>query len=267
MGYNSPADSGDTAAGGEVRMRIVLVAMAVFASASALAQTSAVEQKITAAVQGDIRTAEETARDENRKPLETLTFFGLQDDMRVVELLPGGGWYTKILAPVLREKGTLYVAIATSNVAGDLLTQPGFDRVKVLDIGVAPERTGPFGTNSIAPFDFGVTDVDLVLTFRNVHNFTPEGRTNVNTAVYRALRSGGHFGIVDHSRRHMEPMTAENRRRADVVEIMKEVLAAGFEFVDYSDLHYRPDDELRYEVGRHTVTGNTDRFTLLFRKP
>jgi predicted methyltransferase len=65
----------------------------------------------------------------------------------------------------------------------------------------------------------------------------------------------------------MEPMTAENRRRADVVEIMKEVLAAGFEFVDYSDLHYRPDDELRYEVGRHTVTGNTDRFTLLFRKP
>jgi predicted methyltransferase len=65
----------------------------------------------------------------------------------------------------------------------------------------------------------------------------------------------------------MEPMTAENRRRADVVEIMKEVLAAGCEFVDYSDLHYRPDDELRYEVGRHTVTGNTDRFTLLFRKP
>jgi hypothetical protein len=65
----------------------------------------------------------------------------------------------------------------------------------------------------------------------------------------------------------MEPMTAENRRRADVVEIMKEVLAAGFEFVDYSDLHYRPDDELRYEVGRHTVTGNTHRFTLLYRKP
>jgi predicted methyltransferase len=65
----------------------------------------------------------------------------------------------------------------------------------------------------------------------------------------------------------MEPMTNENRRRADVVQIMKEVLAAGFEFVDYSDIHYRPDDELRYEVGRKSVTGNTDRFTLLFRKP
>ena len=55
--------------------------------------------------------------------------------------------------------------------------------------------------------------------------------------------------------------------RADVVEIIGEVLQAGFELVDYSDLHYRPDDELRYEVGRKSVTGNSDRFTLLFRKP
>lgn len=248
-------------------MRIVLVVISVLAGAGALAQTSALEQKITDAMQGESRPVEETARDENRKPLETLTFFGLEDDMRVLELLPGGGWYTRILAPVLRDNGELYVAIGTGNVAGNLLTRPGFDHVEVLEIGAAPERTGPFGTNHIAPFDFGVTDLDLVLTFRNMHNFTPEGRANINTAVFRALRSGGHFGVVDHSRRHMEPMTAENRRRADVVEIMKEVLAAGFEFVDYSDLHYRPDDELRYEVGRHTVTGNTDRFTLLFRKP
>jgi predicted methyltransferase len=65
----------------------------------------------------------------------------------------------------------------------------------------------------------------------------------------------------------MEPMTRENRRRADVVQMIREVQAAGFELVDYSDLHYRPDDELRFEVGRATVTGNTDRFTLLFQKP
>ena len=65
----------------------------------------------------------------------------------------------------------------------------------------------------------------------------------------------------------MEPMTGENRRRADPVQIIHEALAAGFKFVDFSDLHYRADDELRFEVGRKTVTGNTDRFTLLFRKP
>ena len=242
-------------------------AVTILLAATAAAQTSRVSDKITAAMQGGIRTAEEVARDENRKPLETLSFFGLEDDMRVLELVPGGGWYTKILAPVLRENGELFVAIGTDGVRQELLTQSGFDHVEVLDIGVAPERTGPFNTSFIAPFDFGVTDIDLALTFRNMHNFTPEGRANINAAVFRALRSGGHYGVVDHSRRHMEPMTAENRRRADAVQIIREAVAAGFEFVDYSDLHYRPDDELRYEVGRHTVTGNTDRFTLLFRKP
>ena len=65
----------------------------------------------------------------------------------------------------------------------------------------------------------------------------------------------------------MEPMTSENRRRADPVQIIQELMDADFEFVDFADLHYRPDDELRFEVGRKTVTGNTDRFTMLFRKP
>ena len=65
----------------------------------------------------------------------------------------------------------------------------------------------------------------------------------------------------------MEPPNNENRRRADPVMIIKELLDIGFEFVDYSDLHYRADDELEYEVGRRSVSGNTDRFTLLFRKP
>jgi len=65
----------------------------------------------------------------------------------------------------------------------------------------------------------------------------------------------------------MQPMTNEVWRRADPVEIIKELLDIGFEFVDFSGLHYKPDDELRYEVGRKSVTGNTDRFTFLFRKP
>ncbi|HZW58693.1 MAG TPA: hypothetical protein VFE85_00250 [Woeseiaceae bacterium] len=234
---------------------------------AAAATDEATLQKIQAAMQSGIRSAAEVARDDNRKPVETLSFFGFEDDMRVLELLPGGGWYTKLLAPVLRDKGKLYVSIGTDNVRDKLLTEADFSDVQLLDIGVAPERSGPFNTSFIAPFDFGVRDLDMVVTFRNMHNFTPEGRANINDATFKALKSGGLFGVIDHSRRHMEPMTAENRRRSDVVEIIREVQAAGFELVDYSDLHYRPDDELRYEVGRHTVTGNTDRFTLLFRKP
>jgi predicted methyltransferase len=248
-------------------MRILFVCIIAGLSLNVLAQDDSVAAKIRAAMAGDVRSEADVARDRNRKPVETLQFFQLSDDMRVLELIPGGGWYTKILAPVLRDNGALYVAIGTDNVRDNLLPQPGFDHINIIDIGVDSERSGPFGTRNIASFDFGVSDIDLAVTFRNMHNYTPAGRANINAAVFDALRHGGLYGVIDHSLRHMEPMTAENRRRADVVQIIKEVQAAGFELVDYSDLHYRPDDELRYEVGRATVTGNTDRFTLLFRKP
>jgi predicted methyltransferase len=233
-------------------MRILFVCIIAVLNLNAFAQDDGVAAKIRAAMAGEVRTEADVARDRNRKPVETLQFFQLSDDMRVLELIPGGGWYTKILAPVLRENGELYV---------------GFDHVNVIDIDVESERTGPFRTRDIASFDFGVSDIDLVVTFRNMHNYTSAGRASVNAAVFAALRPGGLYGVIDHSLRHMEPMTAENRRRTDVVQIIKEVQAAGFELLDYSDLHYRPDDELRYEVGRATVTGNTDRYTLLFRKP
>ncbi|MEQ8204818.1 MAG: methyltransferase, partial [Woeseia sp.] len=72
------------------------------------------EQKVRDAMTSPIRAEAEIARDANRKPVETLAFFGLKDDMRVLELLPGGGWYTKLLAPVLRDKGELYVSIGTN---------------------------------------------------------------------------------------------------------------------------------------------------------
>lgn len=248
-------------------MRFLAIAMLALGGLAATAQQPDVKDKIMAAMADDLRTEAEVERDRNRMPVETLGFFGLKDDMRVLELLPGGGWYTKILAPTLRENGELYVAIGTGRVQRDLLSMDGFEHVQVLDIGVGLERDGPFRTNNIAAFEFGVSDIDLAVTFRNVHNFTPEARGNMNAAVYKALKSGGLFGVVDHTKRHMEPMTAENRRRADPVQIIHEVTSAGFEFVDFADLHYRADDELRFEVGRKTVTGNTDRFTLLFRKP
>lgn len=248
-------------------VRFIAGSLLLIMSFSAFAQDTVVEDKIKAAMAADIRSEAEVLRDRNRKPVETLAFFQLRDDMRVLELLPGGGWYTKIIAPVVKDNGEMYVAIGVNNVRDNLVTQPGFDHINAIDIGVEMQRDGPFGSNNIAPFSFGVTDLDLVVTFRNMHNFTEDGRNNVNAAVYNSLSSGGLYGVIDHSRRHMQEMSSENRRRVDVVQIIKEVEAAGFEFVDWSDLHYRPDDELRYEVGRATVTGNTDRFTLLFRKP
>jgi len=100
-----------------------------------------------------------------------------------------------------------------------------------------------------------------------LHNFTAEGRAIINEQAFKSLKSGGLYGVVDHTQRHMESMSNESRRRLDPVLMIKEIQAAGFVMVDYSDLHFKPDDELRYEVGRKSVTGNTDRFTILFRKP
>ena len=115
--------------------------------------------------------------------------------------------------------------------------------------------------------DLGVENVDMVLTFRNYHNFDMTSRTAVNNSVFKALKSGGSYALVDHTQRHMQKSESENRRRFDPVQAIKEIEATGFEFVDYSDLHYKADDELIYEVGRKSVTGNTDRWTLKFRKP
>ena len=136
----------------------------------------------------------------------------------------------------------------------------------MLDLSAAMLKTDRFAYMDMQPVDFGVKDVDLALTFRNLHNLTPDARSELYKATYKALKDGGKFGVVDHTRRHMAPMTDESWRRLDPVQVIKEVTAAGFRLVDYLRLHYKPDDELRYEVGRKSVTGNTDRFTLLFVK-
>ena len=237
-------------------------------SAFAASDFTGTEEKIQMALKDERRTSADTARDKNRKPLETLKFFGIRDDMKVLELLPGGGWYTKILAPVLEEKGKLYISIGAERTGEALADKQGFSALEVIPFDSANfSRKEGERKATVPELSFGVKNLDMVLTFRNMHNFTTEGRANINQATYDALKSGGLFGVVDHTRRHMQSEGGENWRRIDPVEVIKEVEATGFEFVDYSTMHYRADDELKYEVGRRSVSGNTDRFTFLFRKP
>jgi len=249
---------------------VFLFGSVLLLAAAALAQPqnpTPFQQRVIAAMQGEIRTAEERARDANRMPAEVLEFFRMREDMRVIEILPAGGWYTKILAPVLKENGRLYVthppgfyADAFERVAG----LPGLEEVEEIGWGAAGGGSGgPFGPSG--PWD--VEPVDLVLTFRNYHNFTPADRATVNQSTFDALKPGGYYGIVDHTRRHMEPDGRENGRRVDPVLTIKEIEDAGFDFVDFSSLLYRAADELLYEVGNPEVSGQTDRYTLLFRKP
>ena len=247
---------------------VVALLVALMPGTPALAaEYDAVKAKLETAMASDIRTSDETERDSNRMPVETLEFFGLRDNMKVVELFPGGGWYTKLLAPVLAENGEFYIAFGTSRAQSALEGKPGFEKMQVTATDAVIGRAEGARFYSASNTDLGVSNVDMVLTFRNYHNFDAASRAALNSSVFKALKSGGIYALVDHTRRHMQGDNDENRRRLDPVLAIKEILAAGFEFVDFSDLHYRPDDELVYEVGRKTVTGNTDRWTLMFRKP
>ncbi len=247
-------------------MRFLIALVLIFAASFALAAND-IDTKVAGALAAESRPQEDRDRDRNRRPLLTLKFFGMKDDMRVLELIPGGGWYTRVLAPVLAENGKLYVAIGTDRVRKNVLGQPGFEKVEALDTTDNLHRPKGSRHYLVDDFDFGLTRLDMVLTFRNLHNFDAAGRATINKQVFKALKSGGLYGVVDHTRRHMEADNRENRRRLDPVLAIKEILDEGFELVEYSPLHYRADDELEYEVGRRSVTGNTDRFTLLFRKP
>lgn len=224
------------------------------------------KEAVEAAMASDIRTEAEVARDANRKPVETLSFFGLKEDMRVMELLPGGGWYTKLLAPVLAENGQLYASIGTTGVAA-LVADGTLPGVEVIEAEGEFKRSETSRRFYIDGLSINASKLDMVLTFRNLHNFTEQGRADLNKTAFKMLKSGGTYGVVDHTRRHMQGDNDEVWRRMDPVTMIKEIEAAGFQFVDSSDLHYRPDDTLEFEVGRKSVTGNTDRFTLLFKKP
>ncbi|MEO6078457.1 MAG: methyltransferase [Steroidobacteraceae bacterium] len=217
-------------------------------------------------MQGEIRTPEERARDVNRLPVEILSFFRMREDMRVIEILPSGGWFTKILAPVLKDKGKLYVTHPEGRYAEQYRTLaklPGLEKVGEIGWGAAGTGSRDFGPSG----KWVVDPVDIVVTFRNYHNFSVADRATVNHSVFDALKPGGYYGIVDHTRRHNEPSTRANGRRVDPVLVIKEVQEAGFQLVDYSNLYFRPNDTLALEVGDPAVNDRTDRIALLFRKP
>src|SRR5690606_30101423 len=227
-------------------LRVRCPAAIVLASAAALFVATAAytqpetptpfQQHVLDAMQGEIRTDEERTRDPNRMPAEVLEFFRMRDDMRVIEILPAGGWYTKILAPVLKERGTLYIAHPSGFYAGmfaPLAELPGLGEVEAIDWGASGTGGGvPFGPRG----RWDVEPVDLVLIFCTYHNFSVEDRMTLNRTVFDALKPGGYYGIVDHTRRHMEPRNRENGRRVDPVLVIKEVQETGFELVDFSDV-------------------------------
>ena len=222
---------------------------------------------VQALVTAEGRSEEARESDRTRLPVQTLEFFGLEPGMKVIEFIPAGGYYTEILAHVLNGKGELHLLGYGANAANDYQGR-GMNHVKA----IAPEAltlsaSGQTGIFALETIDVPVKDADMFLTFRNLHNIAEKTRPLLHKGVFNMLKSGGVYGIIDHTKRHNEPDTTETWRRLDPVKVIREVEAAGFEFVDYSPLHYRPDDELKYDTTRPSINRYSDRFTLKFRKP
>lgn len=236
-------------------------ALTAATGASLAADPAATRAKIEMALQGDIRSEAEVARDANRKPGEVLEFFGLEDDMKVLEISPATGYWSKFVGPTLCENGgELVVSVGVSaDYRSEVMSLPG--------LGCTSAINDDISLGNLPEFDFSEDDFDMVLTFWNLHNPSAEGRANLNKAVFDSLKSGGIYGVVDHTRRHMQPTSRPVGRRLDPVLVIKELLDTGFEFVDYSDMHFHPEEDLSKEVGTPGVRGATDRFTLKFRKP
>jgi len=209
---------------------------ALIVSSSFAAEFAPTKDKLESALAMNHRSIENQGRDENRNPVAAMEFCRLRDDLTVIEFGPGAGWYTEILGPVLREKGRLLIAYKESWMESldTLLAQNFMSAVEKnpIDISWNSEKR-KFNIGNIV---YDVENADLALSIREYHNLSEEGAKRVNEETYRALRPGGYYCIIDHTRRHMEPGYNENRRRADPVAVILQVQTAGFDLVDYSDI-------------------------------
>jgi predicted methyltransferase len=250
---------------------------------------SATAAAIDRALAGAHRSEANRARDRYRHPKETLEFYGLRQDMTVMEIWPGaGGWYTEVLAPVLKDKGR-YVAAGWDPKSDVKFVQDGI-RAFQAKLDANPDLYGKVTVtalqlpNATTPVPPG--SVDMVLTFRNLHNWMArEGAaTAMLKAMYDALKPGGILGVVDHRANPAAPVDTTGKtgyvNEQYAIDLVKSV---GFEFVGASEVNANPKDTKDYEQGvwtlpptyrlgdkdreKYAAIGESDRFTLKFRKP
>lgn len=235
------------------------------------------------AVAGEHRSAKNKARDQYRHPVETLSFFGFSPEMTVVEITPGGGWYTEILAPALKGKGKLYGAHypdtgednyysnSRKRLEKKLTSNAVFSEVELTNF--VPRKK-----SELAPQE----SADLVLTFRNLHNWKDEGVKQVFKDAFDALKAGGVLGVVE----HRLPAGVDPKKAAGYVSeanTIKQAKAAGFRFAGASEINANSKDLAEHPKGvwtlppslalkeqdkaKYLAIGESDRMTLKFIKP
>ncbi|MES2263923.1 MAG: methyltransferase [Pseudomonadota bacterium] len=266
--------------------RLILAAL----MACGLAGPALADDALKAAIGGAARTPANVARDVYRHPYETLTFFGIKPDMTVVELAPGGGWYTEILGPYLREHGKL-IAAGNSPASADEKIRASAARFQ----GKLNAAPGALDKVQLAAFEPGngvytyasKGSADMVLTFRNIHNWIGTGDANLKAlfaSVYASLKPGGVFGVVEH---RLPPAVAQDATASSgymhEAYVIKLAENAGFKLAAKSEVNANPKDKADHEGGvwalpptyankdkdraKYAAIGESDRMTLKFVKP
>ena len=273
--------------GMEKTVRAALAAGAVSAVFCAAAWAQSADSLIDQVMVGDHRAPANKARDKYRHPKETLLFFGLRPDLTVVEISPGSGWYTEILAPVLHDAGQYFVAVsAITEKTPETLRQN--DTAYRGMLAAAPDLYGKVTLSVLSPGALRVAppgSADLVLTFRNVHNWAKAGRADAMfKAFFEALKSGGTLGVVEHRARpdasFQQQIDSGYMTEAYVVDTAQK---AGFKLVNKSEINANPKDTKDHPGGvwtlpptlrygdenreKYLAIGESDRMTLKFVKP
>lgn len=238
---------------------LVLASSGLAVGAAAQAPSSA----ITAAVADTARPASDTERDAARKPAEIVAFAGVKPGDRVAELMPGGGYFTRILSKTVGPKGHIYALVPAG-----FANRPG-----ALDGLNALARQ--YGNVTVVATDLTAIKlpepVDVVWTSENYHDFHNGPNANIpglNAAVFAALKPGGVYYIEDHAAAAgAETTTTSTLHRIDPAAAVSEVEAAGFKLDGRSTALANPDDPHTAGVRDPSVRGKTDKFALKFRKP
>lgn len=257
-----------------------VLALACGTSLVAIGATPAadVDGLLHQAVTGSWRSDTNKARDQYRHPIETLEFFGLRPDMTVIELAPGGGWYTDILAPVLADHGQLIAApgSVTGKYADRLKGNPAiFGKVRL--IAFDPPKQVDLGPDNSA---------DMVVTFRNTHdwlNDDPQELAAVFQSIYKVLKPGGVLGIEEHRARPWEDAVQSSKALHRITEdyMIELGLKNGFQLAGVSEINANPKDDGSVNVHqlppnlmaadsdkpKMQAIGESDRMTLKFVKP
>jgi predicted methyltransferase len=248
---------------------LAAVFLAAVQTQAAQAPAPRIPDFLAAAVADPARPPADVERDPNRKPAETVLFAGVKPGFKVAELLPGSGYYTRIISKAVGSSGHVY-ALVPAPLANAPADAPDF-AARVKAIAADPAYSNVSVT--VEPFAELKTPepVDLVWTSQNyhdLHNFPGLNLTVFNQMVFEALKPGGIYFILDHSSvPGAGTSVTSTLHRIDPEAVKREVLAAGFQFVGSSNLLRRPADPRTAKVFDPAIRGLTDQFILKFRKP